>query len=175
MVLETAWRSGFQLLVLYCVYSWTFFTLWKKYAKFLFQPLFSPCFYYVSPCLFFGFQINSSSPALCAFFFFLLVWQHLNPLNVCLCESFPYEPVLPLMFCSYFLHIILYLCALPFYMSLICVVKNRVLPFLWIIVKRTENYGEMVWQMLGSSLLDLICCHLLVQWSLPGLIASVLT
>lgn len=144
-------------------------------------PLLSPCFYYVSPCLFFCFQINSSSPALCVFLFFLLMWQHLNPLNVCFCESFPYEPVLPLMFCSYFLPIILYLCphiylcALPFYMSLTHIVKNWVLLFLLIIVKRTESYGEVVWQTLGSSLPDLICCHLLVQWSLPGLIASVQT
>lgn len=60
-------------------------------------------------------------------------------------------------------------------MSLICVVKNQVLPFLLIIVKITESYGEMVWQMLGSSLPNLICCHLLVQWSLTGLIALVLT
>lgn len=47
--------------------------------------LLSPCFYYTSPLLF---RINSFSPALCVFLFFLLVWQHLNPLNICLCESF---------------------------------------------------------------------------------------
>ena len=94
------------------------------------------------------FPMNAASSALCVLLLSPSVTASSSFEPVFVNPPFPYKTFLPLMFHSYLLPIILYpfphiyFCALPFYVSLLAV-KNLVLLFLLIIVKRGESYGEM--------------------------------
>lgn len=130
------------------------------------------------------FQINAASSALYVFLLFLLVWQLLAPLNTCLCKSFFFPTKLSFHWCSApvccpsfctSLHVFIFVLFLLRISPLICAVKNSVLLFLLITVKRSESYGVVGWQAWDLPCWTWSVDLLLVTWTSPGLTALALT